>query len=234
MIVNLFSVFDPRTQFIRINWLRLLLFIYIIPWFYWIFRANVRKIWKIVWGVLYSEFKLLLGVSSGLGVILLVLSLFSFILVNNVLGLAPYIFTGTSHFSVTVSLALPLWVGLILYGWINHAIDIFAHLVPQGTPGALLVFMVLIERVRIIIRPLTLSVRLGANIIAGHLLLTLIGGQAGGIGLIPSLVRDCQMLLIMLELAVAFIQAYVFVTLITLYFGEVNYDKLHSFISYGG
>lgn len=96
----------------------------------------------------------------------------------------------------------------------------------------LLVFMVLIERIRNIIRPLTLAVRLGANMIAGHLLLTLLGGQAQGGGFDSLLVVGGQLLLLTLEVAVAFIQAYVFVTLMTLYFGELNYDEIHTFISY--
>lgn len=96
----------------------------------------------------------------------------------------------------------------------------------------LLVFMVLIERIRNIIRPLTLAVRLGANMIAGHLLLTLLGGQAHGGGFDSLLVVGGQLLLLTLEVAVAFIQAYVFVTLMTLYFGELNYDEIHTFISY--
>lgn len=180
------------------------------------------------------EFRLLLGSSRGLGVLVVVLGLFSFIVVNNVFGLVPYVFTGTAHFSVTVSLALPVWVGLILYGWVNQTIYIFVHLVPQGTPGPLLVFMVLIESVRNLIRPLTLSVRLGANMIAGHLLLTLLGGQAGVIRTSSFLVVGGQLVLLVLEVAVAFIQAYVFVTLITLYFGELNYDKIHTLIPYSG
>lgn len=123
---------------------------------------------------------------------------------------------------------------MIFYGWINHTLYIFAHLVPQGTPGLLLVFIVLIERIRNLIRPLTLSVRLGANIIAGHLLLVLLGGQAGVLGVDVVVVLLGQIMLLVLELAVAIIQAYVFVTLITLYFREVNYDKIYSLISYSG
>lgn len=122
----------------------------------------------------------------------------------------------------------------MIYGWVNHTIYMFAHLVPQGTPGPLLMFMVIIESIRNVIRPLTLSVRLGANMIAGHLLLTLLGGQAGVVGLRSFFVIRGQLMMLVLEVAVAFIQAYVFVTLMTLYFGEVNYDRTCSFISYSG
>jgi len=99
----------------------------------------------------------------------------------------------------------------------------FAHLVPSGTPPALIAFIVLIETVRNVIRPITLSVRLAANMVAGHLLITLLGNQ--GVGLastaIPLLV-GVQILLVVLESAVALIQAYVFTTLTTLYAREVN------------
>nr|WDY17712.1 ATP synthase F0 subunit 6 [Polydesmus sp. GZCS-2019] len=221
-MVNLFSVFDPSTQVLSLNWLSLGLLIMVLPVWYWVVNSRLVGLWSVVWMSLSAEFSLLLGSSSGVGVLVVILGLFSFIVINNVFGLVPYVFTGTAHFSVTMSLALPLWVGLMLYGWINQTIYMFVHLVPQGTPGPLLVFMVLIESVSNLIRPLTLSVRLGANMIAGHLLLTLLGGQADGGAVSSFLVVGGQLVLLVLEVAVAFIQAYVFVTLMTLYFGELN------------
>nr|WPS93680.1 ATP synthase subunit 6 [Nedyopus patrioticus patrioticus] len=222
-MVNLFSVFDPSTQFLSLNWLSGVLVLFVAPALFWVIGSRFSGLWVLVWDILSVEFGLLLGGSSGLGVLVLIMGVFSYIVVNNVFGLVPYIFTSTAHFSVTISLALPLWFGLMLYGWVNHSIHMFAHLVPQGTPNLLLVFMVMIESISNLIRPLTLSVRLGANMIAGHLLLTLLGGQAGVGGLSSNFVVGGQLLLLLLEVAVAFIQAYVFVTLMTLYFGEVNY-----------
>jgi len=99
----------------------------------------------------------------------------------------------------------------------------FAHLVPQRTPGVLIPFIVLIESVRNIIRPGTLAVRLTANIIAGHLLITLLGNQTSSrSGFILSLLINVQIILIVLELAVSIIQAYVFTVLITLYAREIH------------
>ena len=101
----------------------------------------------------------------------------------------------------------------------------FAHLVPNGTPGALMPFIVLIETVRNIIRPITLAVRLAANIIAGHLLLTLLGNTGPFLSFslsVLSLLIIAQILLLILESAVAVIQSYVFAVLRTLYAGEVN------------
>lgn len=100
----------------------------------------------------------------------------------------------------------------------------FAHLVPQGTPSVLIPFIVLIETIRNIIRPGTLAVRLAANIIAGHLLLTLLGNTGPSItsSLILSILIFSQILLLTLESAVAIIQSYVFAVLRTLYTREIN------------
>jgi F-type H+-transporting ATPase subunit a len=97
----------------------------------------------------------------------------------------------------------------------------FAHLVPIRTPGVLMPFMVLIERIRRIIRPLTLAIRLSANIIAGHLLLTLLGNQLANLRML-GVIFPTEILLVGLEIAVSLIQAYVFSILITLYISEVR------------
>jgi F-type H+-transporting ATPase subunit a len=138
------------------------------------------------------------------------------------MGLFPYIFTSTRHLALTLTLSIPLWVALMLFGWVNHIKHIFAHLVPQRTPTPLIPFIVLIESIRNIIRPLTLAVRLIANIVAGHLLITLLGNQTAASSriILISLIFT-QILLLTLESAVAFIQSYVFAVLSTLYSREV-------------
>lgn len=99
----------------------------------------------------------------------------------------------------------------------------FAHLVPQGTPPILIPFMVLIETIRNIIRPGTLAVRLAANIIAGHLLLTLLGRTGPSLGsYLLVILLFAQVLLLLLETAVAVIQSYVFAVLRTLFAREIN------------
>lgn len=170
---------------------------------------------------LHVEFRTLVGPSARRGHTLLFISLFLFIAANNVLGLFPYVFTATSHLSLTLALALPLWLGFMLYGWWNHTQHMLAHMVPLGTPGPLMPFMVLIETIRNVIRPGTLAVRLAANMIAGHLLLVLLGNQ--GPAMSSSLVTVLllvQILLLTLESAVALIQSYVFAVLATLYSSE--------------
>ena len=146
-----------------------------------------------------------------------------FIFLNNFLGLLPYVFTATSHLSVTLVLALPLWSGYILYNFFNNTRRALAHLVPKGTPVVLVPFIVLIEIVRNFMRPLTLSVRLAANIVAGHLLLVLVRGPMPRLRYgILALAFIGLIALIVLELGVSFIQAYVFITLSSLYIDEVN------------
>jgi F-type H+-transporting ATPase subunit a len=109
------------------------------------------------------------------------------IIFNHFLGLFPYIFNRTRHLILTLSLALPLWIRFIIYGWINNTYHIFIHLVLQGTPNILIPFIVCIETIRILIRPGTLAVRLTANVVAGHLLSALLGNNRASLNY--SLVR---------------------------------------------
>lgn len=224
MIINLFSIFDPSTNIfnISLNWLRTFLGILFFPLIFWFLPARNFIFWNKIFLTLHSEFKTLLGISRFKGRTFIFISLFSLILFNNFLGLFPYIFTSTSHITITLSLALPLWLRFILFGWINNTNHIFAHLVPQGTPSVLIPFIVIIETISNIIRPGTLAVRLSANIIAGHLLLTLLGNTGVSIpSIIIALLIFTQILLLILESAVAVIQSYVFTILRTLYSREV-------------
>lgn len=225
MITNLFSVFDPSTRIfnLSLNWIRTFIGLLIIPSIYWFMPSRYHVIWNNILLTLHKEFKTLLGISGHKGSTFIFVSLFSLIVYNNFLGLFPYIFTRTRHLTFTLALALPLWLSFILYGWLNHTQHIFAHLVPQGTPAVLMPFMVCIETIRNIIRPGTLAVRLAANIIAGHLLLTLLGNTGPSIAYyIVILLVIGQIALLILESAVAIIQSYVFAVLRTLYSREVN------------
>lgn len=225
MITNLFSVFDPSTNIfsISLNWLRTFIGLLIIPSIYWFLPSRINILWNKILLTLHNEFKTLLGSIGHKGSTFIFISLFSIILYNNFIGLFPYIFTRTSHLIFTLTLALPLWLRFIIYGWLNHTQHIFAHLVPQGTPNVLIPFIVCIETIRNIIRPGTLAVRLAANIIAGHLLLTLLGNTGPSITYFIILILIArQILLLILESAVAIIQSYVFAVLRTLYSREVN------------
>nr|UFR82933.1 ATP synthase F0 subunit 6 [Dynastes hercules hercules] len=223
MMTNLFSSFDPSSCFsLSLNWLSTFLGIMLIPSTFWLIPSRYSMLWNNITMMLHNEFKTLIGPSVK-GSTLIFVSLFSMILFNNFLGLFPYIFTSTSHMVLTLTLALPLWFSFMIYGWTNHTIHMFAHLVPQGTPPALMSFMVLIETISNVIRPGTLAIRLAANMIAGHLLITLLGNTGSSLGLITlTILLFIQILLIVLEAAVAIIQSYVFAILSTLYSSEVK------------
>uniref|UniRef100_A0A6H0N3V6 ATP synthase subunit a n=1 Tax=Cacodacnus planicollis TaxID=2546587 RepID=A0A6H0N3V6_9CUCU len=223
-MTNLFSSFDPSTNFnFSLNWLSTLISIIIIPSSFWLIPSRINILWINIISSLHKEFKIISGMNSSKGTTLIFVSLFSFILFNNFLGLFPYIFTSTSHMTLTLTLALPLWISFMIFGWINNTIHMFAHLVPQGTPPALMPFMVCIETISNIIRPGTLAVRLSANMIAGHLLLTLLGNTGSHLSLLLiNFLVIAQILLLILESAVAIIQSYVFAVLSTLYSSEVN------------
>lgn len=224
MITNLFSVFDPSTNIFNfsLNWLRTFIGLILIPYSFWVLPSRINVLWNSILITLYKEFKTLLGPNGQVGRTFIFISIFTLILFNNFLGLFPYIFTSTSHLTITLTLALPIWLRFMLYGWINHTQHIFTHLVPQGTPRVLIPFMVCIETIRNVIRPGTLAVRLTANIIAGHLLLTLIGNTGNSLStfLLRFLIFG-QIALLVLESAVAIIQSYVFAILSTLYSREV-------------
>nr|AND96646.1 ATP synthase F0 subunit 6 [Eurysternus inflexus] len=224
MMTNLFSSFDPSTYLnTSLNWTSTLLGLLFIPSMFWLIPSRYNYLWNKIILTLHNEFKILLGNNNIKGSTLMFISLFSMIMFNNFLGLFPYIFTSTSHLTLTLSMALPLWLSFMLYGWINNTMHMFAHLVPQGTPPVLMPFMVCIETISNMIRPGTLAVRLTANMIAGHLLLTLLGNTGSSLSLILiNLLIIVQLLLILLESAVAIIQSYVFAVLSTLYSSEVN------------
>nr|YP_010620932.1 ATP synthase F0 subunit 6 [Bundoksia longissima]WAX39263.1 ATP synthase F0 subunit 6 [Bundoksia longissima] len=226
MMTNLFSVFDPSTSMMNLslNWMSTMLGLFIIPMSFWLIPSRYYILWNKLLINLHMEFKMLLGnkkINKGMSFIFI--SLFSIIMFNNFLGLFPYIFTSTSHMTMTLSLALPLWISFMLFGWINNTQYMFTHLVPQGTPPILMPFMVCIETISNMIRPGTLAVRLAANMIAGHLLLTLLGNTGTYLNyMMLSLLIMTQIALLMLESAVAIIQSYVFAVLSTLYSSEVN------------
>lgn len=224
MITNLFSVFDPSTSIFRfsLNWLSSCLGLLLLPYIYWLIPRRYTHLFIKVSSTLHGEFKVLLGPNFKPGLTLIFIALFFYVVFNNFLGLFPYIFTSTSHITLTLALSLPLWLSFIIYGWFNNTQHMFAHLVPQGTPGVLIPFIVCIETIRNIIRPGTLAVRLSANIIAGHLLITLMGNTGPGItSIIVGFLVVVQLCLLVLESAVSIIQGYVFSVLRTLYSREV-------------
>nr|YP_005089079.1 ATP synthase F0 subunit 6 [Clupeoides sp. Chao Phraya]BAL43640.1 ATPase subunits 6 [Clupeoides sp. Chao Phraya] len=151
-------------------------------------------------------------------------SLMIFLLTINILGLLPYTFTPTTQLSLNMGLAVPLWLATVIIGMRNQPTHALGHLLPEGTPTPLIPVLIIIETISLFIRPLALGVRLTANLTAGHLLIQLIATAAFVLApMMPTvaiLTATILFLLTLLEVAVAMIQAYVFVLLLSLYLQE--------------
>nr|WNH24412.1 ATP synthase F0 subunit 6 [Diaphus anderseni] len=155
---------------------------------------------------------------------LLFTSLMIFLITLNMLGLLPYTFTPTTQLSLNMGLAVPLWLATVIIGMRNQPTHALGHLLPEGTPTPLIPVLIIIETISLFIRPLALGVRLTANLTAGHLLIQLIATAAFVLlPMMPTvavLTATLLFLLTLLEVAVAMIQAYVFVLLLSLYLQE--------------
>nr|QBB10597.1 ATP synthase F0 subunit 6 [Eudyptes warhami]QBB10609.1 ATP synthase F0 subunit 6 [Eudyptes warhami] len=155
---------------------------------------------------------------------LILTSLMILLLTINLLGLLPYTFTPTTQLSMNMALAFPLWLATLLTGLRNQPSISLGHLLPEGTPTLLIPALIMIETTSLLIRPLALGVRLTANLTAGHLLIQLISTAITTLlPIMPAvsiLTASILLLLTILEVAVAMIQAYVFVLLLSLYLQE--------------
>nr|QUJ18503.1 ATP synthase protein 6 [Pomacentrus wardi] len=154
----------------------------------------------------------------------LLASLMIFLITLNMMGLLPYTFTPTTQLSMNMGFAVPLWLATVIIGMRNQPTHALAHLLPEGTPTPLIPILIMIETISLFIRPLALGVRLTANLTAGHLLIQLIATAALVLlPLMPTvaiLTATLLLMLTLLEVAVAMIQAYVFVLLLSLYLQE--------------
>nr|YP_010716459.1 ATP synthase F0 subunit 6 [Gotra octocincta]WDQ40355.1 ATP synthase F0 subunit 6 [Gotra octocincta] len=225
MMSNLFSIFDTNTNsIIDWNWSSIFSNLMMLPNIYWMLQSKFFTLYHKINLILINEFKIILKNKFNNFNLIYFVSLFMLILINNFMGLFPYIFTSSSHMIFSICLTIPFWISLMIFGWLNNTNFMFSHLIPQGTPLVLMPFMVLIETISNVIRPGTLTIRLTANMIAGHLLLTLLSQSASN----SSLISICltivmiQIILLILEFSVSVIQAYVFSILTVLYTKETN------------
>lgn len=219
IITNLFSIFDPSLRLFSISWAMCLFVLLILPSLFWSGGSLVSFLFGLL-STVKGEIDYVLkhpvkGCYVFIGSIFITVGLYNF------LALFPHIFSVTSHILVTLPFSYSFWSGIIIFRWIRSLKNFLAHLIPVGTPLALMSFMVLVEVLSNLIRPLALTFRLTANIMAGHLLMSLIGGALISLPfsfmLLGSLV---QSLLVFMELGVSVIQAYVFSTLLLLYLSE--------------
>ena len=150
-----------------------------------------------------------------------IFTLFMFILFGNMLGLIPYSFTYTSHIIVTVTLALTVFLGITIVGIVRHGLRFFTFFMPQGAPIAMMPLMIPIEILSYLSRPVSLSIRLFANMMAGHTMMKVFAGFVVILGLYggwaPLLV---DVALTGFEVLIAFLQAYVFTILTCLYLND--------------
>ena len=156
-----------------------------------------------------------------------VFSLFMFILVANLLGMFPYFFTITSHIIVTFALAMSVILTVVIYGFMKHGANFLKLFVPSGVPGALIPLVTLIEVISFLSRPISLSVRLFANMLAGHITLKVFAGfivslsAMGAVGIGGAILPLAMTVaLTALEFLVAFLQAYVFAVLTCMYLND--------------
>nr|YP_010688318.1 ATP synthase F0 subunit 6 [Cheiloneurus elegans]WBR65746.1 ATP synthase F0 subunit 6 [Cheiloneurus elegans] len=224
MMNNLFSIFDPTTsELLSLNWLSSIYVFIFFPFMYWFIPSRWNYMYVKLFGLLNGEFKTLLyNKKIKLINLLFFIGLFILILDNNFLGLFPYIFTATSHLSMTLTLALVLWLANMMFNLIKNFNNTMSHMVPKGTPWYLMFFMVVVETFSNLIRPMTLCIRLTANMVAGHLLLSLMSGMFEFASLYNCwFMMFAECMLLILEISVSLIQAYVFTVLVVLYNAEV-------------
>jgi len=150
-----------------------------------------------------------------------IFSLFMFVLFCNMVGMLPYSFTVTSHIIVTLILALFIFIAVTIIGFINHGFKYLSIFVPSGVPTILLPLITVIEIISYLSRPVSLSVRLFANMMAGHTMLKVFGGFVVSLGILGGwLPLSFSVALTGLEILVAFLQAYVFAILTCIYLND--------------
>ena len=150
-----------------------------------------------------------------------IFTLFMFVLFCNMIGMLPYSFTVTSHIIVTFVLASFIFIGVTIIGFIKHGISYLKLFVPSGVPLVLMPLIVIIEIISYLSRPISLSVRLFANMMAGHTMMKVFGGFVISLGIIGGwLPLSFSVALTGLEILVAFLQAYVFAILTCIYLND--------------
>ncbi len=217
MIVNLFSLFDPSMSVFSFNWFSLYL-VFLLSFLVFYSSGAVELFLKVSISLIYKEADQILKGKSGVG--LFIIPVFFFVLYSNLISMAPSVFPVSSHLCVVFPIGFLFWVSPLLFGWSKLPNIMMKSLVPQGTPYVLIPFIVLIEIISSLIRPVTLSVRLTANITAGHLLISILVSFLSEfdfvlLSLVPLVIMN------LLELGVAVIQSYVFITLLSIYTSEV-------------
>lgn len=220
---SLFSVFDPQSWFgLPLLWLTAALPLLLLSAPFWLAPSRSGGTTQALIRFVEKELRANIGLTSAPGTLLPLAAVFLYFFGINFFGLLPHVFTASTHLVLTFSLSLPFWLAPLLLALAGTPRVLSAHLVPLGSPTLLSPFIVLIELVSLLIRPLTLGVRMAANLIAGHLLMVLIRSSVFRLpSLIPCIVGGL-IALVILESAVGAIQSFVFCLLLTLYSQEAE------------
>lgn len=223
--MDVFSSFDSQTRAVWIY--SLITIVIVLQRNYWVGNSSVQRFVRFfkrfIWGVVDSRNgKHIRGFAPAITVI------FCILLVINLTGIIPYVFSVTRHLVWTLPLAMLTWLALLISGWVWDIKKASASLLPSGSPLYLAPLLVIIEVISLIIRPITLSVRLAANISAGHLIIALIGSY---------LIQYNSLLFVVagyfiFEFGICIIQAYVFVLLLALYANDHSLSVYHTFINF--
>lgn len=225
MLVDIFSSFDDHNfvfiSFYILIWVCTLTVVALFNIRYWVPPSRWSFFLSTPKSIITSQLTRSFGIKLG-GFINVVSRLFLLLILLNLIGLIPYVFGVTTHLAVRLSLGLPLWLSLIISGASHNPSSAAASLLPGGAPAALNPFLVLVETVSLCVRPITLSIRLVANISAGHIVLGLLGTYLrSGLFIYPTIAVAAlifiQTFYFMFEIGVALIQAYIFSLLVTLY-----------------
>nr|YP_010890533.1 ATP synthase F0 subunit 6 [Eomenopon denticulatum]WIM51539.1 ATP synthase subunit 6 [Eomenopon denticulatum] len=211
-MTSLLSIFDPCHCSYISNFSFLLLSVYL----------PFHSLWKspsLSLSIIMSLSNYKVNLSLGPQTFLPMFSLLFFIIFVNLMGLIPLTFSSSSHISINFSISFPLWLSSVIWGFICTLIHSLAHFTPMGCPLILVPFMVLVEVVSYIIRPITLALRLMANMLAGHLILCLTSNLTTYI-MFPSLLMLTSLMIF--ELFVSLIQGYVFTILMIMYWMEIT------------
>nr|AJR33129.1 ATP synthase F0 subunit 6 [Cyrtophora moluccensis] len=215
--MNLFSVFDPTSYYgISMNWMIIMMIFSLYPLKYYYLCGGSQSVFKNFSSEISKMFAEVAG-SSKLAIVFVCTVTFMYLIASNLMGLFPFVFTSTAHPKITMGMGLILWFSFFMMGWVKNFKNSAAHLVPEGSPIYLSPLMVIIESISHLMRPFTLSIRLAANMMAGHLIISLLASISlmSFMGFSSSVVL--QSILLVLEFGVSVIQGFVFSILVLLY-----------------
>nr|WNO18528.1 ATP synthase F0 subunit 6 [Eulepetopsis sp.] len=228
MLVDIFSTFDDH-NFVFVNY-------YILMWVLvlfcgsflfcvkWVSSSLMVELFNVLKSIIFAQSNRSFGSKLG-GFSLVLCSFFIVLFIFNMSGLIPYVFSVSAHLSFSLSFGFCFWASLIISSFSYNFLASLAHLLPVGAPSFLNPFLVLVETASIFFRPLTISIRLVANISAGHIVLGLVGG------FLAESIVSCSVVSLMVvcmlemgyftfEIGVAMIQSYIFCLLVSLYSDE--------------